>query len=642
MALPAERSAFGFKTGTVRTIGPVRLVRVPEQSRNWSWTAQPAGITRQRPIAERDDDVKDRTTGPTGDVGDAVERIDRSATTSQPRETAVRKDWPDRGGGRGARRVVTTQGGLPATSLARANTSVRPTEAPRTEGPPADMSARPSSHAGTNSPPSQERRSPLRGDAAARKDAAAPGSLPSTSSPSSDARHEPRVPSTRGADERTDRRGSKRSDVAPSLADTLASRPDEHSLGPKTVNRAERRRSNAHGVETHGPATDHEGETELVRRSRALRAAGAGRDDRQGSQDAPRSINRSAEHARTPSRPVFRSRQDEPAYAALDLGTNNCRLLIATPTRGRHFRVVDAFSRIVRLGQGLGRTDALDEGAMDRAVAALRQCALKLNGRPIRRRRLIATEACRRAINGAGFIARVRAETGLVLEVVDRKTEAHLAVAGCSSLIDRDARGVVLFDIGGGSTEIALLDLTGPHRHSPARSIAAWTSLPVGVVTLSERFGGREVNPALFEEMTRSVLGMIEGFGGRNRLRRTVGTRRFHLLGTSGTVTTLAGLHLGLERYDRRRVDGLWMSADDIERTQDALVNSSFAERRRSPCIGSDRADLVLAGCAILEAIRRTWPSDRLRVADRGLREGMLSDMMVSDDAWNRSRERGR
>ena len=337
-----------------------------------------------------------------------------------------------------------------------------------------------------------------------------------------------------------------------------------------------------------------------------------------------------------------RRRTFGPTYAALDLGTNNCRLLIATPTRRGQFKVVDAFSRIVKLGQGLGHGNALGEEAMDRAVGALKLCAAKLSGRPIRRRRLIATEACRRAENGVRFIDRVKEETGLALEVVDRQTEAYLAVAGCASLIERDARGVVLFDIGGGSTEIALLDLSGPEARMPGRAIAAWTSLPVGVVTLSERYEGREVTSALFERMVEDVSEMLAGFEGRRRLRRHVGSRHFHLLGTSGTVTTLAGLHLRLPRYDRRRVDGLWMRAEDVDRVQAALVGSTFSERRNSPCIGNDRADLVLAGCAILEAIRREWPSDRLRVADRGLREGMLSDMMVSDDAWNRARGKHR
>ena len=332
---------------------------------------------------------------------------------------------------------------------------------------------------------------------------------------------------------------------------------------------------------------------------------------------------------------------DAPLYAALDLGTNNCRLLIATPGRRGQFRVVDAFSRIVKLGEGLGATNALDRGAMNRAVDALKTCADKLAGRRIRRRRLIATEACRRAANGAQFIERVRREAGLSLEVIDRRTEAHLAVAGCSSLVDRRARGVVLFDIGGGSTEVALLDLGDGTNRSPERSIAGWTSLPVGVVTLSERFEGMEITPAVFERMVQSVSEMLAGFGERQRLRRYHRHRHFHLLGTSGTVTTLAGIHLALPRYDRRQVDGLWMSSEEVDAVQHALVHSSYAERRAHPCIGTDRADLVLAGSAILEAIRREWPAERLRVADRGLREGMLSDMMVSDDAWSRARPGG-
>ena len=339
-----------------------------------------------------------------------------------------------------------------------------------------------------------------------------------------------------------------------------------------------------------------------------------------------------------PTRPPWRRGGQGPLYAALDLGTNNCRLLVATPGRRGQFRVVDAFSRIVKLGEGLGATNALDADAMDRAVEALKACAAKLSGRTIRRRRLIATEACRRAANGMEFIERVRAEAGIALEVIDRRTEAHLAVAGCASLVDRRARGVVLFDIGGGSTEIALLDLAGGTNRSPERSIAGWTSLPVGVVTLSERYGGIEVTPTVFEAMVNDVSTMLAGFEHRNRLRRHHRHRHFHLLGTSGTVTTLAGIHLALPRYDRRQVDGLWMTADEVDAVQDALVGSTYAQRRANPCIGSDRADLVLAGSAILEAIRREWPAERLRVADRGLREGMLSDMMASDDAWSRAR----
>lgn len=329
-----------------------------------------------------------------------------------------------------------------------------------------------------------------------------------------------------------------------------------------------------------------------------------------------------------------------PVYAALDLGTNNCRLLMATPTRPGQFRVVDAFSRIVRLGEGLSSSGRLSEAAMDRAVDALRTCATKLSQHLVVGSRLIATEACRAAANGEEFLARVRAETSLELEIVDRQTEARLAVSGCGSLVEPWAEGVVLFDIGGGSTEVALIDCSAGRTRRLARHIVDWTSLPVGVVSLAERHGGHEVDRDTFETMVGEVRAMLGDFAGRNALAPLTARKGFHLLGTSGTVTTLAGVHLDLPRYDRRRVDGLWLQSADVDAMMDKVTGWSFEERVANPCIGADRADLVIAGCAILEAIRRTWPADRLRVADRGLREGMLMELMSADGAWRRRGQR--
>lgn len=341
--------------------------------------------------------------------------------------------------------------------------------------------------------------------------------------------------------------------------------------------------------------------------------------------------------------PQFRRAQanEQPVYAALDLGTNNCRLLVAIPTRRGEFRVIDAFSRIVRLGEGLTANGRLGDAAMDRAVEALGVCAEKLASRDIRRARLIATEACRAADNGAAFLDRVTRETGLVLDVIDRETEARLAVSGCASLIEQDTQGVVLFDIGGGSSEIALIDLSRERTPKLASHIVSWTSLPVGVVSLAERFGGRHVTREVFDAMVADVAGMLDRFQGRDRLAHLVDGGKFHLLGTSGTVTTLAGVYLGLERYDRRRVDGLWMERADVDAMTERLLGWDFAARVANACIGADRADLVLAGCAILEAIRNVWPSERLRVADRGLREGILTELMASDGAWRRGRRWG-
>ena len=334
----------------------------------------------------------------------------------------------------------------------------------------------------------------------------------------------------------------------------------------------------------------------------------------------------------------------DPLYAALDLGTNNCRLLVAQPTRPGQFRVVDAFSRIVRLGEGLAATGRLSQDAMDRSVEALKVCAAKLKARDIRRVRLIATEACRAAENGEIFLERVREETGLDLEIINRETEARLAVSGCSSLVGREARSVVLFDIGGGSSEIAVISIGNSRSSRLANHITHWTSLPVGVVTLSERHGGRDVTPESFAAMVGEVGGMLDRFdcppvGAGADGRPEEG---FHLIGTSGTVTTLAGVHLDLPRYDRRRVDGVWLSNEEVTAMQARLLSWDFAARAANPCIGPDRADLVLAGCAILEAIRIRWPSERMRVADRGLREGLLTDMMADDGVWRRGRPRGR
>jgi exopolyphosphatase/guanosine-5'-triphosphate,3'-diphosphate pyrophosphatase len=330
-------------------------------------------------------------------------------------------------------------------------------------------------------------------------------------------------------------------------------------------------------------------------------------------------------------------------YAALDLGTNNCRLLIAEP-RGRGFRVVDAFSRIVRLGEGVAASGALAEPAMARTIEALKICRRKLADRRVERARLVATEACRAAANGPTFLGRVKEETGLDLEIVTRETEARLAVNGCASLVDRGGDGALLFDIGGGSSELVWIDLSRrPSRdgHGMSRSIRAWVSLPVGVVNLAERHGGIDIAAHAFEAMVGDVAAMLDRLPNADQLDRAVTSGRLHLLGTSGTVTTIAGVHLGLPRYDRRRVDGLWLAGQDVSGMIGRIRDMSFAERVASPCIGAERADLVVAGCAILEAIRRRWPCPRLRVADRGLREGILSELMAADRFAGYDRHRG-
>jgi len=325
-----------------------------------------------------------------------------------------------------------------------------------------------------------------------------------------------------------------------------------------------------------------------------------------------------------------------PTYAALDLGTNNCRLLVARATRDS-FRVVDAFSRIIRLGEGITSSGLLSEAAILRAVDALRVCRAKMRNRGVTRSRLIATEACRSAGNGQEFLERIRNEVGIELEIVDRETEARLAATGCTPLVDPGAEGVILFDIGGGSSELVRLGRCSPTQHGPPHpAIDAWISMPIGVVTLAERHGGVTVSRESFEAMIAEVAVYVDRFAAEHG-----GTAGLHLLGTSGTVTTVAGVHLGLPRYDRSRVDGCWLDIAEVRTVTAGLLDASYEERVAEPCIGKERADLVLAGCAILEAMLQMWPCERLRVADRGLREGILATLMAEDGVYRSERRSG-
>jgi len=316
-------------------------------------------------------------------------------------------------------------------------------------------------------------------------------------------------------------------------------------------------------------------------------------------------------------------------YAALDLGTNNCRLLVANPNRHTGFRVIDAFSRIVRLGEGMTHSGNLSEEAEDRAIAALKICTDKMIRRGVERSRLIATEACRSAKNGKRFIARVKSETGLNIEIIDRKTEAQLAVAGCAALLCPQSERALVFDIGGGSSEIMWLAHKGCDYE-----ILSWTSIPVGVVTLAEKFGGIQINQREFTAMIEYVAPYLQKFEDEFQISCELKRHNAHMLGTSGTVTTIAGIHLDLPRYDRSKVDGCWLSGEDVSAVNKRLLEMPFEARKECPCIGADRADLVLAGCAILEAVRLQWPCERVRVADRGLREGILTSLMRQDETF--------
>ncbi|MEZ5696821.1 MAG: Ppx/GppA phosphatase family protein [Sphingomonadaceae bacterium] len=323
------------------------------------------------------------------------------------------------------------------------------------------------------------------------------------------------------------------------------------------------------------------------------------------------------------------------AYAALDLGTNNCRLLIARPS-GPDFTVIDAFSRVVRLGEGLAHSGKLSDLAMDRALGALQVCAEKLRRRNVHLARSVATEACRRASNGEAFIERVKNETGIVLDIITAQEEARLAVLGCHILLEAGEGPAVIFDIGGGSTELVLIEPGGP-----VPRILDWQSVPFGVVSLTDTVGRSEGDEATrlarYAEMRRLVSESFSPFA--ERIADAAQSQDIRLLGTSGTVTTLASIHLELPQYDRRAVDGLIVQSEAMRHISTRLSHMALEDRQRLPCIGNDRADLVVAGCAILESILDIWPADRLGVADRGIREGILRSLMAADVAGEKCRQ---
>ena len=326
-------------------------------------------------------------------------------------------------------------------------------------------------------------------------------------------------------------------------------------------------------------------------------------------------------------------------FAALDLGTNNCRLLIARAS-GDGFKVIDSYSRVVRLGKGLTSTGRLSEESMDAAVEALAICAKKMKARKVKRWRCVATEACRKASNGQEFLDRAKTEGGISLEIISPRVEARLAVMGCLNLIDMTKEVALVIDIGGGSTELSWVDirrLKDPNEESRVHRppISAWASLPVGVVTLSEMVPETQDRETWYTDMKTKVREAIRDQGCETRFTKTFKEGRGHLIGTSGTITSLAGIHLKLPFYQRDKVDGLWLRSTDAIKVARDMASRSPEERAKEPCIGEDRARLLVAGCASTDVVCEMWPSKMIRVADRGLREGILRGLMDQGQKLN-------
>ncbi|OHC54665.1 MAG: exopolyphosphatase [Rhodobacterales bacterium RIFCSPHIGHO2_02_FULL_62_130] len=331
-------------------------------------------------------------------------------------------------------------------------------------------------------------------------------------------------------------------------------------------------------------------------------------------------------------------------YAAVDLGTNSCRMLIAQP-RGSQFSVVDSFSKTVQLGVGLEASGRLSRASMGRTMQALRICQKKIEQHGVKRMRLVATEACRRAKNSREFMKQVRRETGLQVEIIAAEEEARLAVISCAPLVSAKTEQLLVVDIGGGSTELVWVDLSGVAPDDRARSIMRlhrgfsgqpeggarvvdWISVPLGVATLKDQFQDVEDDGARFALMSWFFEENLSSFSPYNSAQAREG---FQIIGTSGTVTTVAASYLGLRRYDRTKVDGLQMTSDQIDLVIRDYLSLGPEGRRTDPRIGRDRHTLIMSGAAILQALMRIWPTDRLSVADRGLREGLLYAQMSAD-----------
>jgi len=351
--------------------------------------------------------------------------------------------------------------------------------------------------------------------------------------------------------------------------------------------------------------------------------------------------NNKARPGRSRRRNKSRSRggRRPPTYAALDLGTNNCRLLIARAS-GDSFKVIDSYSRVVRLGKGLASTGRLSEESMDAAIDALSVCAKKMKSRRVKRWRCVATEACRKAENGQEFLDRAKSEAGITLEIISGRVEARLAVMGCLNLIDTSKDVALVIDIGGGSTELSWVDVRRL-RENPEDirvyrpPISAWASLPVGVVTLSEMLPEHEDRETWYNDMKDKVREAITEQGCATRFTKAFREGHGHLIGTSGTITSLAGIHLKLPYYQREKVDGLWLRSSDAVKVARNMASRSPESRAMEPCIGEDRSRLLVAGCAITDVLCEMWPSKMIRVADRGLREGMLMGLLQQSQKVN-------
>lgn len=310
-------------------------------------------------------------------------------------------------------------------------------------------------------------------------------------------------------------------------------------------------------------------------------------------------------------------------FAAIDLGTNSCRLLVGK--YDGHLRIIDSYSKVVRLGENIQLNNELSQEAIERTLKALQICMEKVLGNRVTHLRAVTTEACRRASNSYDLLNRAKSELNLELEVITSHEEANLAISGCANMFQRNIPYVIAFDIGGGSTEVMWVKLK---EGTPNFEVIDLISLPFGVVTLSDQFGSFATSPQIYTQIREKVAHDLDAFAARNNIQRFMEKKQVQMVGTSGTVTTLAAIHLKLQRYDRYMIDGIYLRMENIREITQYVLNMPVKQRNLHPSIGVGRSDLVITGSAILEGICDTFEVPYIRVADRGVREGILMGLI--------------
>jgi len=305
--------------------------------------------------------------------------------------------------------------------------------------------------------------------------------------------------------------------------------------------------------------------------------------------------------------------------ATIDVGSNTVRLLVADAGEASAWRVLDEAQQVTRLGEGLAAAGVLGEAPAARTLAVVRAYAERGRRAGAARVRIVATSAVREAANGRAFAATIERATGVALRVVSGEEEARLTLLGVRRGLGDPAGALVVCDIGGGSTEYILAE---------GARVRALASLRLGVVPLAERFAFPEaVDRARYDALRAEVRGRLE----RELPTPFRGARGARLVGTAGTVTTLAALDLGLARYDAARVQGHRLGRAAVEAQLRRLGALPVAARGALPCLEPGRADLIVPGVAIVQATLDCLGAEALTVSDWGLREGILLDALEGD-----------